>query len=70
MGKDATKCGVVHNIFGFKFGELKGSPEYDGWGIFISSAGNILIQYWINGRPAPGNYITISSWGDVEVGEL
>jgi len=53
----------------YYFGEHNENNKLNGRGIGISSSDHILIQYWNNGRIAPGNYLTILSDGDVDVGE-
>ena len=47
----------------------KDSNKPHGRGILIDSDGDIRIGYFNNGDDAPGNYLTILSDGDVDVGE-
>ena len=55
--------------WGEYFGEFNENNEPHGRGIYIFSDGDIYIQYWNNGRSAPGNYLDIRNDGVVEVGE-
>jgi hypothetical protein len=56
-----TKSSFLH-----EFGERKHKyNKLHGRGIEIYTSGIICIGYYKNYRDAPGNYITIDSWGDV-----
>ena len=52
-----------------EFGERsRENNSLQGRGIEIHSNGIITIGYFHNGDDAPGRYITINSWGEIEVG--
>ncbi len=52
------------------FGERnETNNKLQGRGICIDTFGSIWIQYWNNGKYAPGNYIKICSDGEFCVGE-
>ena len=72
FGNAATQHLKFHTtLFGSKFiGELNSNNNLHGKGICINSNGTIWIQYWNNGRVAPGNYIYIFSDGRFDVGEF
>ncbi len=55
--------------FGFYIGEHNSDNYLQGRGIYIYSDGGIGIGYRNKGWVAPGNFISIKSDGDVDVGE-